>query len=75
MVEENIVKGTVNSVSSGDFLGLDVRSIVGDALLSLSEELGIDMQVIMNKILTSLSISSFMFFSMNDFYVERNCYG
>ena len=69
------MKGTVNSVSSGDFLGLDVRSIVGDALLSLSEELGIDMQVIMNKILTSLSISSFMFFSMNDFYVERNCYG
>lgn len=73
MVEENIVKGTVNSVSSGDFLGLDVRSIVGDALLSLSEELGIDMQVIMNKILTSLSISSFMFFSMNNFYIGRNC--
>ena len=33
-------------MSSGDFLQLDVKSILGDAMSTLTEELGIDMKVL-----------------------------
>lgn len=47
--DEETVKGTVDFVTKSDFLKLDVRCIVGDALSSISEELDIDIQ---NEIVT-----------------------
>ena len=40
---DSIMRGTVETVSSGNFLKMDVNSILGDALSTLTEELGIDM--------------------------------
>jgi hypothetical protein len=42
LFDEDIVKSTVDAATQGDLRSLDMKSLLGEALSSLTEQLGID---------------------------------